>query len=171
MVKKTIPVSRDGLTPCPGCGRHIKVAKNVAETTCLFCGTSITLSEDSFVKGAIRATARALMTGKTSIVAASLFGAAALVNVNCAADDDGNNTGAADDVVEEVGSTGSADDDAGTAGEDDDAGTSSQDDDAGTADKGETVGTTEAPTSGGQSDYGGAGDWGDDDAGDAGESN
>ena len=77
MVKK-VQVSRAGFTRCPSCHSHMKVAAKLAETSCPFCGASI-LAE-SRAEGALKSAARALMTGRSSIIAASLFGSVALTS-------------------------------------------------------------------------------------------
>ena len=77
MVRK-VQVSRAGFTRCPSCQSHMKVAAKLAETSCPFCGASI-LAE-SRASGALKSAARALMTGRSSIIAASLFGSVALTS-------------------------------------------------------------------------------------------
>jgi len=44
-------VSRDGLTTCPSCGAHIRIADTVSETACPFCDTAHpTLSQFTHIK-------------------------------------------------------------------------------------------------------------------------
>ncbi|MEM9192851.1 MAG: hypothetical protein AAGF12_26995 [Myxococcota bacterium] len=54
--------SKDGLTRCGDCGRHVASASVFSETQCPFCGGAVTRSE------------RRVMSGRGAVVAASLMG-------------------------------------------------------------------------------------------------
>jgi len=71
--RRTIKVSRAGLTRCPTCNAHIQVAEDIAQTACVFCGAELgaALSQP----GALE---RMLNVGRGGMVAASLFGFTAL---------------------------------------------------------------------------------------------
>ena len=145
MVKK-VRVSREGLTRCPACAAHIKVAEQLRDTLCPFCGASIlaadenTVADEGVVATALRKTAKALMTGRSSIIAASLFGATAM---GCGDEATTTTTGADQDVIE----TSSTDTGTGTG-----TGTETGTEATGTEVTGET---TDPPDP--ASDYGGPG--------------
>ncbi len=152
MVKKIVKVSRDGLTRCPACGNHIRVAEVLADTTCPFCDASIRQLDDPVAaEGAVRRVARALMTGRSSVIAASILGAATmgLSGVGCSTDTNGDKK----DDVEEVSTE--------TTGEN--ADTESSGTETGAADDVAEPGDIEEDTSPepeSQADYGGPGEEG-----------
>ena len=70
MVRK-VKITRHGLTACPGCHAHIRVAENLADTVCPFCATAL--------KDAIRSTggsalSRVVKASRSGLVAASILG-------------------------------------------------------------------------------------------------
>lgn len=69
----TIKVSRQGLTHCPSCQNHIRIASDVRETLCPFCQVTLTVSlaERSGLVGKTRGM---LTSGRSGLLAASLLG-------------------------------------------------------------------------------------------------
>ena len=95
MVKR-VSVSRQGLTRCPSCGSHVKIAASLQETICPFCNTSLQDAvAEGPLQGAIRRAADSLTRGRSHLIAASLLGASALVG--CPSDE--GDTGAADSAM------------------------------------------------------------------------
>jgi len=76
-MRRKIYVSRHGLAACPSCGNHIKLAPVREETECPFCDAPI-LALPEGERGLAGRAARALMVGKSSVLAASLLGVASL---------------------------------------------------------------------------------------------
>lgn len=76
-MRRKIYVSRHGLAACPSCGNHIKLAPVREETECPFCDAPI-LALPEGERGLVSRAARALMAGKSSVLAASLLGVASL---------------------------------------------------------------------------------------------
>jgi len=77
-------VSRDGFTQCPTCARHTRVdrealAQGGRDVRCEFCGNAL-LDDESSVGATLKRAARA---GRSSIVAASLFGLTAVGPIAC----------------------------------------------------------------------------------------
>ena len=89
MVRK-IRVSRHGLTRCPTCSAHIKVAFVLAETACPFCEASLQSAMSSKDEGMLHILSASLMVGRSSLIAASLLGLSLGAGVGCASDSDGN---------------------------------------------------------------------------------
>ena len=95
MVRK-IRVSRNGLTQCPGCAAHIKMATILAETTCPFCNASLSTLKDE-TKSFLQSMSDSVMTGRSALIAASLMGLTACGNTSSTAD-----TIQKDTVVEDI---------------------------------------------------------------------
>jgi hypothetical protein len=72
MVKK-IRVSRQGLTRCPSCKNHIKVAAPINKTICSFCETSLAESLGTATGEVILGT-RMVAGGSRAVLAATLLG-------------------------------------------------------------------------------------------------
>lgn len=104
MVTK-IRVSRDGLSRCPGCLTHIRVAEDIKDTTCPFCGASIIPSRNDPAES--RSAFRDLMTGRTGVVTASLFGLSTAI-AGCG-DDDPPPPASTAEVTESTDQTGATD--------------------------------------------------------------
>ncbi len=81
MVRK-IRVSRNGLTQCPCCSTHIKVASVVTETTCPFCHTALSTVRDE-AAGLLKSMTDSVIATRSGLIAASLMG---LTAVSCASD-------------------------------------------------------------------------------------
>jgi len=81
MVRK-IRVSRNGLTQCPSCSTHIKVASVVTETTCPFCHTALSTVRDE-AAGLLKSMTDSVIATRSGLIAASLMG---LTAVSCASD-------------------------------------------------------------------------------------
>lgn len=72
MVRK-VTVTRHGMTPCPGCQAHIRVAPRLEDTVCVFCQTAL---KDALPdKGRLAGLAR---SGRSGVIAASFLGLAGL---------------------------------------------------------------------------------------------
>ena len=84
-----VRVSRHGLTTCPGCRAHIRLAAEVRQTVCIFCGTELIPS--SVIQSAMRTVADVVRYGRGGLIAASLLGASVLPGC-----DEDPNTGAVD---------------------------------------------------------------------------
>ncbi len=95
MVRK-IRVSRNGLTQCPGCAAHIKMATILAETTCPFCNANLSTLKDE-TKGFLQSMSDSVMTGRSALIAASLMGLTACGNTSSTVD-----TIQKDTVVEDI---------------------------------------------------------------------
>jgi hypothetical protein len=99
-----VKVSRDGLTRCPKCSSHIKVAAVLAETTCPFCNTVLKTALKPDPKGILQSISDKLKQGRGGLIAASLLGLTAGVS-GCATDSNGDGTGgdtsSITDVVQE----------------------------------------------------------------------
>jgi hypothetical protein len=72
MVKK-IRVSRQGLTRCPSCKNHIKVADPINKTICSFCETSLAESFGTATGEVILGT-RMVAGGSRAVLAAAILG-------------------------------------------------------------------------------------------------
>ena len=81
MVRK-IRVSRNGLTQCPSCNTHIKVASVVTETTCPFCQTTLSTVRDE-ATGMLKSMTDSMVATRSGLIAASLMG---LTAVGCGSD-------------------------------------------------------------------------------------
>ena len=73
MVRKVL-VTRDGFTNCPGCHAHIKVASELGETVCSFCGCSLKLNAPRADHQRFAGLARVVKAGRSGLIAASLLG-------------------------------------------------------------------------------------------------
>ena len=73
----TIRVSRQGLTRCPSCRAHIKVAKRIEETACPFCDTSLADAYGATETDPLTGAKRVFPVGR-AMLAASLLGLPAL---------------------------------------------------------------------------------------------
>ncbi len=62
--------TRDGLTACPACNTHIRVAENPIETVCPFCSAAL----KDHVSGGPSWVSRVTQAGRSGVVAASLLG-------------------------------------------------------------------------------------------------
>lgn len=93
---KRIRVSRQGLTPCPGCHTHIKLSAQVEETSCPFCQTTILVEA---APSGVLALARSLAGSKSGLLAASLFG---LSLAACAGTPDNNNNNNDGQIVQDA---------------------------------------------------------------------
>lgn len=80
---KNIKISRHGLTSCPACSAHIRVADELHETACPFCGADLMADAGGGVLSSLRS---AVSSGRSGLVAASLFGLTALAG--CGDDED-----------------------------------------------------------------------------------
>lgn len=82
-----IKVSRQGLTLCPACSKHIQVAEQLEETACPFCQAEFTkaLVTANRAPGPLQ---RLAGSGRSAVIAASLMGMP-MVGVACA---DGEST-------------------------------------------------------------------------------
>ena len=89
MVRK-IRISRHGLTRCPSCSAHIKVAFVLAETACPFCEASLQSAMSSKDEGMLHMLSTSLMVGRSSLIAASLLGLSLGAGVGCSSDSNGN---------------------------------------------------------------------------------
>jgi hypothetical protein len=73
MVRK-VAVSKKGLTKCPECHAFIKVASDLADTVCTFCGshlaTTVQLAESPRFAGLFRV----IKASRSGLLAASLLG-------------------------------------------------------------------------------------------------
>ena len=69
----TIRISRQGLTRCPGCRAHIKVAAKVHETTCPFCDTNLSQAYGATENDPLTGAKRVFPVGR-AMLAASLLG-------------------------------------------------------------------------------------------------
>lgn len=74
-----IRVSRSGLTRCPGCKVHVKLAAKTTDTVCPFCETSLTQGGASI--------SALLSRSRGTLLAASLLASTAL---GACADDEGS---------------------------------------------------------------------------------
>ena len=81
----TIKISRQGLTVCPACSKHIQVAERLAETVCPFCNAELgeALATASRDPGPMQ---RLAGSGRSAIIAASMMG---MPLVGCADGEDG----------------------------------------------------------------------------------
>ena len=95
MVRK-IRVSRNGLTQCPSCSTHIKVASVVTETTCPFCQTTLSTVRDE-AAGMLKSMTDSMVATRSGLIAASLMG---LTAVGCGSD--GETTTPIEDTSAEV---------------------------------------------------------------------
>ena len=68
MVRK-IKITRHGLTRCPSCDAHIRVAENLSDTVCPFCKSA--LKDAVAVRSPL---ARVAEAGRAGVVAASIMG-------------------------------------------------------------------------------------------------
>ena len=97
MVRR-IKVTRQGLTSCPSCSAHIKLAASVSETTCPFCNTALSVTASGNTSSLLGSLASSVMAGRSSLIVASLL---SLGGVAACSSDSGN-TGNGD-VVQDVG--------------------------------------------------------------------
>jgi len=101
MARKVL-VSRVGLTRCPSCSAHIKVAAELKATACPFCGAALAVA----VSPPPGPLSRAFSAGRSGLLAASLLGATSLGALGC---DDSEEPGPSDDMsadtAEETGVT------------------------------------------------------------------
>jgi len=73
MVRK-IKITRHGMTTCPTCHAHIRVAPNLADTVCVFCSTSLKDVLPSSDLGRLSGLARIAHASRSGMVAASILG-------------------------------------------------------------------------------------------------
>ncbi len=92
----TIRVSRQGLTRCPACGRHIRFAESVALTACPFCGSGLS--------GVAKAKAAIVHGARGGILAAGLMGALACESSATGTSPAGDTTGGDSAVTTDVAS-------------------------------------------------------------------
>jgi len=71
---RTVRVTRDGFTNCPGCHAHIKVAAELGETVCAFCGSSLKMIAQRADHQRFAGLARVVKAGRSGLLAASLLG-------------------------------------------------------------------------------------------------
>ncbi len=78
MAKKVIKVSRDGLTTCPSCLSHIRIAANLTETTCPFCQTELVaqVAKSSIFGAGMH---KALSASRSGLLVASLLGTTTVI--------------------------------------------------------------------------------------------
>jgi hypothetical protein len=69
-MSRVIRISKQGLSQCPSCQAHIRVASNITDTTCPFCETELVTAPPS--NGG-------LLSGRGAKVAIALFGAATII--------------------------------------------------------------------------------------------
>jgi hypothetical protein len=76
MVPK-IRVSKQGLTRCPTCASHIKLADDIRETVCPFCADNLVVSlhRGTAVTDLLSSVSQSLMSGRGGLITASLVGA------------------------------------------------------------------------------------------------
>ena len=79
---KKILVSRHGLTGCPGCGAHIRLAESAEQTECPFCGASLLRARS--LRGLVA-------SGRSGFLAASLVGLTVLGGCGSDEEDTGKN--------------------------------------------------------------------------------
>ena len=72
MVRR-IKVTRHGLTSCPSCSAHIKLAESVSATTCPFCNTALSVAASGNASGLLSSLASSVMAGRSSLIVASLL--------------------------------------------------------------------------------------------------
>jgi hypothetical protein len=77
-----IRISRQGLSRCPSCKSHIKVAAIIQETLCPFCDGSLTAP--TTLRGM-----SLVSSGRSALLAASLFASSGLLS-GCLSDDSGS---------------------------------------------------------------------------------
>ena len=114
MVRK-VKVSRVGLTRCPACRSHIKVAQKLSETECPFCGESLVAVHQGAMAAAVDRAAGAIVRGRSSLIAGALMGAVAVGTAGCPADEVGNGGSGTGQVADVPQGTDTGGDDAGTA--------------------------------------------------------
>ena len=114
MVRK-VKVSRAGLTRCPACRSHMKVALKLSETECPFCGESLVAVHQGAMAAAVNRAAGAIVRGRSSLIAGALMGAVAVGTAGCPSDDVGNGGSGTGQVSDVPGSTDTGGDDAGMA--------------------------------------------------------
>ena len=69
-----IQVSRHGLTRCPACRAHMKIAAEVGQTVCPFCDETLHVALADGSSGGVLTAARGLLaTGRSGLLAASLL--------------------------------------------------------------------------------------------------
>ncbi len=73
MVRR-IRITRHGLTACPSCHAHIRVADNLAETVCPFCSAGLADAFPHLKSRQLSRLARVAQAGRSGILAASLLG-------------------------------------------------------------------------------------------------
>lgn len=78
MAKKVIKVSRSGLTTCPSCLSHIRIAADLKETECPFCQAElVTEVARSSIFGA--GMQKALSASRSGLLVASLLGTTTVI--------------------------------------------------------------------------------------------
>ena len=82
---KKIYVSRHGFTAWPAFGNHMKLSAIKEGTVCPFCDTHIMTTLEAEGKGPVKKAVRALMVGKSRILAANLLGTTTFAS--CSSDD------------------------------------------------------------------------------------
>ena len=91
-----IRVSRHGLTRCPACKQHIRLAPEIRETSCPFCSVSLVATASA---GGLGALARGVAQhSRSSLLAASLLGLATLTG--CGSDEEEGDTSTADVITD-----------------------------------------------------------------------
>jgi hypothetical protein len=73
MVRK-IKITRHGMTTCPTCHAHIRVAAKLADTVCVFCSTALKDVLPAGDLGRLSGLARIAHASRSGVVAASILG-------------------------------------------------------------------------------------------------
>ena len=95
MVRR-IKVTRHGLTTCPSCTSHIRVAAVLSETSCPFCGTALSVSAVEDKGGLLQSLTSSIIAGRSSLLVASLLSMGGMAA--CESDSTNNNP----DVVQDI---------------------------------------------------------------------
>ena len=96
---RDMKVSRTGMTACPACHAHIRVAHPLTSTICPFCDTSV---GDGGVRAERSGLGRVMHAGRAGVVAASLLGMTGLGGCDSASSG-ASKDGAGTDVVMDIG--------------------------------------------------------------------
>ena len=77
MVRR-VKVTRQGMTSCPACHAHIRVAAQLADTICPFCETALKDVHPSADLGRLSGLTRVAHASRSGVVAASMLGLSGL---------------------------------------------------------------------------------------------
>jgi predicted RNA-binding Zn-ribbon protein involved in translation (DUF1610 family) len=100
MVRK-VKVTRHGMTSCPSCHAHIRVAKTFADTVCPFCQTAFV--EAAVTGSRVSGLSRVTQAGKSSVLAASLLGLSGLTGCSTEPNDASADASSQDGIVLDAG--------------------------------------------------------------------